>query len=101
MLLMYYNTDTCLCVCWYATTFNWPLLLKSLILPHRPLNLTSYVINTYTVTYECNLSTTVYESENLIKMENSLLTIFDEIWPMTLYYSTGSLARFLNNLKNL
>ena len=33
-------------------------------------------------------------------MENSLLVIFDEIWLMTLYYSTGSLARFLSNLKN-
>ena len=32
-------------------------------------------------------------------MENSLLVIFDEIWPMTLYYSTGSLARFWSNLK--
>ena len=27
-----------------------------------------------------------------IKMENSLLAIFDEIWPKTLYYSTGCLA---------
>ena len=33
-------------------------------------------------------------------MENSLLAIFDEIWPMTLYYSTGTLAQFLSNLKN-
>ena len=33
-------------------------------------------------------------------MENSLLFIFDEIWPTTLYYSTGCLARFLNNFKN-
>ena len=33
-------------------------------------------------------------------MENSLLAIFDEIWPMTLYYySTWSLARFWSNLK--
>ena len=32
-------------------------------------------------------------------MENSLLVIFDEIWPMTLYYSTGSLARFWSNFK--
>ena len=24
-------------------------------------------------------------------MENCILAIFDEIWPMTLYYSTGSL----------
>ena len=32
-------------------------------------------------------------------MENSLLVIFDEIWPEALYYSTGSLARFLSNLK--
>ena len=32
-------------------------------------------------------------------MQNSLLDIFDEIWPMTLYYSTGTLARFLSNLK--
>ena len=32
-------------------------------------------------------------------MENSLVVIFDEIWPKTLYYSTGNLARFLSNLK--
>ena len=32
-------------------------------------------------------------------MENSLLVIFDEIWPETLYYSTGTLARFLSNFK--
>ena len=41
----------------------------------------------------------MYQEKN-IKMENSLLVIFDEIWPETLYYSTGSLARFLSNLKN-
>ena len=28
----------------------------------------------------------------IIKMENSLLVIFGEIWPNTLYYSTGTLA---------
>ena len=39
-------------------------------------------------------------SENVIKMENSLLAIFDEIWPETMYYSTGTLARFLSNFKN-
>ena len=33
-------------------------------------------------------------------MENSLLTIFDEIWRKTLYYSTGTLAKFLSNFKN-
>ena len=32
-------------------------------------------------------------------MENSLLFIFGEIWPMTLYYSTGTLADFGVNLK--
>ena len=32
-------------------------------------------------------------------MENSLLAIFDEIWPETMYYSTGTLARFLSNFK--
>ena len=32
-------------------------------------------------------------------MGNSLLVIFGEIWPMTLYYSTGCLARFLSNFK--
>ena len=32
-------------------------------------------------------------------MEKSLLVIFDEIWPMTLYYSTGTLAQFLSNFK--
>ena len=34
-------------------------------------------------------------------MENSLLANFDEIWPMTLYYSTGSLTQFLSNFKKL
>ena len=32
-------------------------------------------------------------------MENSLLVIFDEIWSKTLYYSTGTLARFGATLK--
>ena len=30
--------------------------------------------------------------KKLQKMENSLLAIFDEIWPKTLYYSTWCLA---------
>ena len=33
-------------------------------------------------------------------MKNSLLFIFDEIWPETMYYSTGTLARFWSNFKN-
>ena len=33
-------------------------------------------------------------------MENSLLVIFDEIWPETMYYSTGTLTRFWRNFKN-
>ena len=32
-------------------------------------------------------------------MKNSLLVIFDEIWPKSLYYSTWSLTRFLSNFK--
>ena len=32
-------------------------------------------------------------------MENSLLFIFGEIWPKSLYYSTGTLAQFLATLK--
>ena len=32
-------------------------------------------------------------------MENSLLAIFGEIWPMSLYYSTRYLARFWSNFK--
>ena len=32
-------------------------------------------------------------------MENSLLAIFDEIWPETMYYSTGTLTQFLSNFK--
>ena len=35
-----------------------------------------------------------------IKMENSLLFIFGEIWLKSLYYSTGTLTRFWSNLKN-
>ena len=34
-------------------------------------------------------------------MKNSHLVIFDEIWPKTMYYSTGSLIQFWSNLKNL
>ena len=33
-------------------------------------------------------------------MDISLLAIFDEIWPKSLYYSTGSLANFGATLKN-
>ena len=32
-------------------------------------------------------------------MENSLLAIFDENWPKSLYYSTGTLAQFWSNFK--
>ena len=41
----------------------------------------------------------MYQKKN-IKMQNSLLFNFDEIWPETLYYSTGTFARFLSNFKN-
>ena len=34
-------------------------------------------------------------------MKNFLLAVFDEIWPETMYYSTGSLARFGATLKIL
>ena len=37
---------------------------------------------------------------NVIKMENSLLAIFDEIWLKTMYYSTGYFDKFLSNFKN-
>ena len=30
--------------------------------------------------------------KKIIKMENSLLVNFDESWPETMYYSTGTLA---------
>ena len=33
-------------------------------------------------------------------MENSLLVIFGEIWPMSLCYSTGYLSDFGGTLKN-
>ena len=32
-------------------------------------------------------------------MENSLLFNFHEIWPKSLYYSTGTLTRFWSNFK--
>ena len=32
-------------------------------------------------------------------MENTLLVIFGEIWPKTMYYSTGSLDQFWSKLK--
>ena len=34
-------------------------------------------------------------------MQNSLLAIFDEIWPETMYYSTGTLAQFFSNFKKI
>ena len=34
-------------------------------------------------------------------MENSLLLIFGKIWPKSLYYSTGTLARFWSNFKKI
>ena len=34
-------------------------------------------------------------------MQNSLLFNFGEIWLKSLYYSTGTLAQFLSNFKNL
>ena len=33
-------------------------------------------------------------------MENSLLAIFDKIWPMTLYYSTGRFCQNFEQLEN-
>ena len=33
-------------------------------------------------------------------MVNLFLVIFDEIWPKTLYYSTGTFIEFLSNFKN-
>ena len=39
-------------------------------------------------------------SENVIKMENYLLAIFTKIWPITLYYSTGTLVLYLSKFKN-
>ena len=33
-------------------------------------------------------------------MENSQLFIFDEIWLVTLYYSTGTFVQFWSNFKN-
>ena len=32
--------------------------------------------------------------------KNGVLVIFDEIWPKTMYYSTGTLVRFLSNFRN-
>ena len=51
----------------------------------------------YTVSLYCVILNN--SSENVIKMENSFLFIFDEIWPTTLYYSTGTFIRFWSNLK--
>ena len=45
-----------------------------------------------------NISTCIC-IRNVIKMENSLLVIFDKIWPKTLYYSTGYFVKFWSNLK--
>ena len=40
-----------------------------------------------------------FKNGKIIKMENSLLAIFDEIWPKTMYYSTGTFAQFWSKLK--
>ena len=45
-----------------------------------------------------NIRTCICIRKN-IKMENSLIVIFGEIWPMSLYYSTGYLAQFWSNFK--
>ena len=42
---------------------------------------------------------TLFKVIIIIKMEKSLLFIFDEIWPKTMYYSTGTLARFWSKFK--
>ena len=39
-------------------------------------------------------------SEIVIKMENSQLFIYSKIWSETMYYSTGTFARFWSNFKN-
>ena len=52
-------------------------------------------VNYYYTTY-----VHVSVSEKIIKIENSLLVIFDKIFLKSLYYSTGSLANFLSNYKN-
>ena len=46
-----------------------------------------------------NISTCICIRKNY-KMENCHFFKFGEIWPATLYYSTGTLARFLSNFKN-
>ena len=37
--------------------------------------------------------------KKIIKIENSLLFNFGEIWPETMYYSTGTFTRFWSNFK--
>ena len=56
--------------------------------------------NQFKLEKQHKLSTCICIRKN-IKMENSLLVIFGEIWPKSLYYSTGTLARFWSNFKNL
>ena len=45
-----------------------------------------------------NISTCICIKKN-IKIENSLLLSFGEIWPKSLYYSTGTFAQIWSNLK--
>ena len=80
---------------WQDYTHIWKKLKQNLkICKKNPIliGISSKLIN--------NIKKHVYASEKFIKMENSLLVIFGEIWPKTLYYSTWSLARFLSNFKN-
>ena len=41
----------------------------------------------------------MYVSGKIIKIENSQLFIFGEIWLETMYYSTGTFVRFWSNFK--
>ena len=52
---------------------------------------TQYVYVNDTVTFE-KIIFSKKLLEKIIRMENSLVAIFDKIWPMTMYYSTGTLA---------
>ena len=76
---------------------QWVCMFSGLLLEQ----LLKFIKNSILIGISSNFLHSIYISEKIIKMENSLIVIFAKIWPMTLYYSTGTLAQFWSNFKNL
>ena len=87
-------------------TLTYPLLVPSLIIindsccENNNHNNNNNNNEQFLTNFKNSKNIHVYTSENVSKMKNSLLAIFAKIWPITLYYSTGTLAQFLSTFKN-